>query len=229
MRHVLWLGSLALLLASAASLAHGLLGRQSAPGAAAAERNDDGSGGPPPLVVDKDAPLLLEDPPQQEDPLKGAGGSVADNTACYCCHTNYEEEPMVLWHARADIGCVACHGQSYPHRNDENNVTPPDVMFPPEKIDASCQQCHKQHDAPAAEVVARWQKRCPQKTDPKRIVCTDCHGEHRLKLRTVRWDKRTRKLIVGSPGGRVEAPADPPEPPAGKSPAAPAEAVSGRK
>ena len=25
--------------------------------------------------------------------------------------------------------------------------------------------------------------------------CTDCHGDHRLRLRTVRWDKKTGKLL----------------------------------
>jgi hypothetical protein len=43
--------------------------------------------------------------------------------------------------------------------------------------------------------VARWQQRRPGKTDPKTTVCTDCHGEHRLKLRTVQWDKTTGKLL----------------------------------
>ncbi len=31
--------------------------------------------------------------------------------------------------------------------------------------------------------------------DGKMGVCTDCHGEHRLKVRTRRWDKETGKLV----------------------------------
>jgi hypothetical protein len=27
-------------------------------------------------------------------------------------------------------------------------------------------------------------------------VCTDCHGSHKLKVRTRMWDKETGKLIM---------------------------------
>ena len=37
-------------------------------------------------------------------------------------------------------------------------------------------------------------------SDAKDIVCIDCHGQHRLKIRTVRWDKQTKELIVRKPG-----------------------------
>lgn len=38
--------------------------------------------------------------------------------------------------------------------------------------------------------------RCfPAKANPKDIVCTDCHFEHRLSCRTVVWDKKTGQLI----------------------------------
>ncbi len=163
--------------------------------AEAAEQKTEKSGGPPPLVIDRSAPLLLDDPPE-EDPWAVPKGPVADNTACFCCHTNYEEEPLAARHAKANVGCIKCHGKSYAHRDDEDNITPPDVMFAAEKIEPNCRHCHTTHDAPAVEVIARWKKCCPKKTDPKKLVCTDCHGQHRLKLRTVRWDKRTGKLIV---------------------------------
>jgi nitrate/TMAO reductase-like tetraheme cytochrome c subunit len=68
-------------------------------------------------------------------------------------------------------------------------------MYPAGKIDAACRGCHKSHNAPAAKVIVRWQQRCPAQTDPQEIRCTDCHGEHRLKLRTVRWNKETGKLL----------------------------------
>ena len=119
----------------------------------------------------------------------------ADNGACFVCHANYEDESMAVSHAKEGTGCVDCHGQSWKHRNDEGNVTPPDVIYPAAKIDPACRKCHEDHNAPAVKVIARWQERCPAKTKPSQIVCTDCHGEHRLALRTVRWDKETGKLL----------------------------------
>lgn len=180
-------------------------------GAEAAEKENpkggEKSNGLPPLVVDKGTPLLLKDPPKK-DPLDVPEGPVADNTACYCCHTNYEEEPFAISHAKGDVGCMECHGKSYEHRDDEDNVTPPDVMFPPEKIASNCEPCHDTHDAAAEKVIARWQERCPAKTDPKKIVCTDCHGQHRLEFRTVWWDKNTRKLIIRDEGQRIKVAPD---------------------
>ena len=145
---------------------------------------------------------MLEEPAENEVSKKAK----ADNQACFVCHTNYQGEPFAAAHAKANIGCVKCHGQSTAHRNDENNITPPDVMFPAEKIDAACAKCHETHDVPAKKVLTRFQQRCPGKTDASKIVCTDCHGEHRLKLRSVRWDKTTGKLLTtGSPQPKAPA------------------------
>ena len=162
--------------------------------ATAEDKDDKKTEGPPPLIVDTEAPLMLEDPKPGE---KEAEEPAADNSACHVCHGNYREEPLAVWHAEADVGCVECHGESIAHCNDEDNITPPDRIYGLDAIDDACGVCHDSHDVPAAEVIARWRKRCPEKTDPKQVVCTDCHGQHRLKLRTVRWDKKTRKLIVG--------------------------------
>ena len=159
-----------------------------------ADENDTKKPALPPLIINRDKPLLLDDPPTE--PKKHASG--ADNSACFVCHTNYEEEPMARWHAEEDVGCVDCHGKSFAHRNDEDNITPPDTMFPLDKIDKACKKCHGKHKASAVDVIARWQKRCPEKTNPLEIVCTDCHGQHRLKIRTVRWNKQTGELIVGA-------------------------------
>jgi len=150
----------------------------------------------PALKVDRNAPLLLDEPPPRK-PSKSKG-PVADNHSCFVCHTNYQDESMAVAHADANVGCIKCHGESIAHRNDENNITPPGTMYPPEKIEASCLTCHETHDAPAKKVLARWKERCPTKTDFAEILCTDCHGEHRLKLRTVRWDKRTGQLLTGA-------------------------------
>jgi formate-dependent nitrite reductase cytochrome c552 subunit len=123
------------------------------------------------------------------------------------CHANYEGEKMVVVHGAENVGCMDCHGKSYAHRDDENNITPPDIMFPPDVIDESCEECHETHDVAAGKVVARWQERALAGKALEAMVCTDCHGEHRLKLRTVRWDKRTRELIIEGeprPGAAVD-------------------------
>ncbi len=194
-----------------------------AAGAAADEKEGEKPAGPPPLVIDKNPPRLSDGPPEK-DPWDVPAGPVADNTACYCCHANYEKEPLAQEHAKANVGCVKCHGASHKHRNDENNVTPPDTMFPPEKIDPGCRQCHKTHDVAATLVIKRWQERCGTKAKPKEIVCTDCHGEHRLKSRSVRWDKSTGKLII--PGkeqgaGKAAESTKTKAPPANKTPKQP--------
>ena len=119
----------------------------------------------------------------------------ADNQACFVCHANYDGEELAEQHAKANVGCADCHGASTAHRNDENNITPPDRMYWAEAIDPGCVPCHGTHDAPARTVIARWQERSLAKKDVKEMVCTDCHGEHRLNRRSVRWDKRTGKLI----------------------------------
>jgi formate-dependent nitrite reductase cytochrome c552 subunit len=119
-----------------------------------------------------------------------------DNSACYVCHVNYETDGLVVTHGKEEIGCIDCHGESLDHRNDEDNITPPDIMYPLDTIDEKCWECHDGHDVPATEVIARWQERCPEKTDPKKVVCTDCHFQHRLERRTVRWNKQTGELIV---------------------------------
>lgn len=151
-------------------------------------------GGPPPLVVGEDAQAL------PDEPVAGkAKGKGADNAACFVCHANYKTETLATMHAAKNVGCAQCHGPSDAHCNDENNTTPPDVLFAADRIDAACRKCHETHSAAPAKVVARWRERCPTKTDPAAIVCTDCHGTHRLRVRTVRWDKRTRKLLPATP------------------------------
>lgn len=149
--------------------------------------------GPPPLKVDKAAPLLLEGPtaPPADAPQKPA----IPRIMCHDCHGNFLEEPLAVNHAKKEITCVECHGPSEAHKNDESNSTPPDVMFPRDRIAAKCGECHKAHDAPASAVILRWQQRGLQKLNPRELVCTDCHGAHRLKVRTIQWDKKTGKVI----------------------------------
>ena len=173
------------------------------------------------LAVSAGAPAKKEPPAKDEEPAKAQQeskkGPVADNQACFVCHANYDEEEMADQHAKANVACTECHGQSAAHRNDENNITPPDRMYPLAAIDPGCVKCHETHDAPARKVIARSQERSLTQKDPKELVCTDCHGDHRLKYRTVRWEKQTGKLIpnAASPTGTTagEAQAKAPQKP----------------
>jgi len=114
----------------------------------------------------------------------------ADNSYCYVCHVNYQEEPLAHQHEVAGVGCEKCHGLSAKHSADEDNLTAPDHMYSETRVASFCLACHPQeklasdaHHKPIFAAGAPWQR------------CTDCHGEHRLKNRTRRWDKDTGKLI----------------------------------
>ncbi len=101
----------------------------------------------PALKVDKSAPLLLDEPAAKEAKSEAF---LRINDACFVCHGNYREEPMAVSHAKEDVSCIDCHGASLAHRNDEDNITPPDKMYPLARVDAGClAECHDTHDAPA--------------------------------------------------------------------------------
>jgi len=156
----------------------------------------ESTSGLPPLVVDSDTPLLLDEPTQEQlDSADMTTKAMVENATCFVCHANYSYEGLASLHAKANIGCAVCHGQSLAHKNDENNTTPPEKMYSADKIDSFCQGCHNSHDVPAGKVVAHWMKRNIDKTNPDKIVCTDCHGDHRIKVRTIIWDKKTGKLL----------------------------------
>ncbi|UCG55646.1 MAG: hypothetical protein JSU70_12345 [Phycisphaerales bacterium] len=167
----------------------------------AVDRASAQSSAPPPLVVDTDAPLLLDEPVEAEAAsMTPTTEAAAENAACFVCHANYKSEPLAVWHAAANVGCSSCHGKSFAHRNDENNTTPPETMYPRGKIDAACGKCHLGHDVPAKDVIARWRQQYGGATAPETAACTDCHGKHRLKVRTVQWDKETGKLLGSNRG-----------------------------
>ncbi|OHB75259.1 MAG: hypothetical protein A2Z25_21835 [Planctomycetes bacterium RBG_16_55_9] len=163
------------------------------------------SEGPPPLIVDMETPLLLDDPAEGENATVTNTETAAENSACFVCHANYRGESLAGSHAGVNIGCVDCHGQSMAHRNDENNTTPPEIMYAARKIDPFCQGCHTSHDIPARTVVARWKERGldKAKADPAKLVCTDCHGDHRMRIRTIIWDKATGTLLRTNQGQKV--------------------------
>ena len=134
--------------------------------------------------IDEEPLLLLDDGEQEFLP---PSGPVADNSRCHVCHINYMQEDIAVIHARADIGCADCHGQSDAHIADESwawgeNGTAPDIMFPPAKINPFCMGCHtedKIDDIQHRDVLAG--------KDPEHKYCTDCHGKHRLAQRRSKW------------------------------------------
>lgn len=141
-------------------------------------------------------PALADEP--HSAPASASGEQAvapADNSSCFVCHADYEEDALVTEHAPKGVGCINCHGDSQDHADDEDHTTAPDVMFPATHIDRACKKCHETHDVAPAKVVQRWQLRRPKEDCSTQIVCTDCHGRHRLETRKVRWDKRSGVLI----------------------------------
>jgi len=118
-------------------------------------------------------------------------GAAADNSRCHVCHINYEDEVLAVTHAQAHIGCERCHGASDAHCSDEDNVTPPDVMYPPARLNASCMKCHRRDTIDLKPHKPLFDGSAPL----RKRHCTDCHGEHRLGYRTRNWDKATGELL----------------------------------
>ena len=177
----------------------------------------------PSLVVDKNAPLLLDGPSESEKVNTEAEAKNLScyvchanyaeeqlaqwhskaNYACSDCHgesiahkndENHLTPPDKMYAvSEIDGACQKCH--------TGHDVQPAEVVrrwkerTGDTKTDVLCKECHESHDIPAAAVIRKWQKQSSQKIYEKPIVCTDCHGEHRLKLRSVQWDKKTGKLI----------------------------------
>jgi hypothetical protein len=135
--------------------------------------------------------LLLLDDAGEATEVDEPDGPVADNSRCYVCHINFDGEKLTAIHARANVGCENCHGASDAHCSDEDNITPPEIMYPAAKINSSCWKCH-----PDGKLSGGME------------YCTDCHGEHRLSYRTRRWDKETGELIEDD---KVRMVGDPPQ------------------
>jgi len=138
---------------------------------------------------ESEAPLLLDDEPLLllDDELDAgqSDGPEADNSRCFVCHINYMQEDIAVIHARADIGCAGCHGESDEHIADESwasggNGTAPEIMYPRPKINPFCMGCHAKDKIDTDQhksLFANFEK----------TVCTDCHGSHRLEVRKCKW------------------------------------------
>ncbi len=137
-----------------------------------------------------EAPLLLDDEPllllDDDEGFEQSDGPQADNSRCFVCHINYTEEDIAVVHAGADIGCAGCHGESDEHIADESwasggNGTAPETMFPKPKIVPFCMSCHPK------DKIDTVQHR-PLFMNMERMVCTDCHGQHRITTdRKCKW------------------------------------------
>jgi hypothetical protein len=131
----------------------------------------------------KDPPLLLLD-----DDAEGQASSspMADNSRCQVCHLNFAREALSLTHAKAQVGCAQCHGPSDAHIADESwasggNGTAPDKMFPTNKINAFCMECHSRQKIDLPRHKAWFEGTAKQNW------CTDCHGKHRMAKRQCKW------------------------------------------
>jgi hypothetical protein len=136
----------------------------------------------PPLLLD-DEPLLLLDDEPDVSPLDGSG---ADNSRCFVCHINYMQEDIALTHARVNMGCADCHGESDEHIADESwasggKGTAPDIMYPRPKINPFCMGCHTR------DKIDTEQHKPLFAADTEQKYCTDCHGDHRLTNRRCKW------------------------------------------
>ncbi|UCD49285.1 MAG: hypothetical protein JSW27_17350 [Phycisphaerales bacterium] len=127
------------------------------------------------------------------------------NPFCKACHLDFDEDELALNHEIAGIGCERCHGESLKHRSDEANITPPQLMYPKERINPSCMMCHPRHEIRHVEdhqtileaglsVFETEEASCDDKDAKK--YCIDCHGpHHRMKVRTIRWNKATGEVL----------------------------------
>jgi len=68
------------------------------------------------------------------------------NSFCKACHLDFDEDELALNHELAGIGCERCHGESLRHRSDEGNITPPQLMYPKDRINPTCMMCHPRHE-----------------------------------------------------------------------------------
>lgn len=134
----------------------------------------------------EEEPLLLLD--EGEAQLVSEGSQIADNNRCYVCHINFSMEKFAVTHARADISCEHCHGPSDAHCSDEDNITPPDIMYPEEKINPSCLQCH-------LGGIKDNEKHKPVLAAVTRKNCTTCHNGHKMGHRTRIWNRQTGELV----------------------------------
>ena len=134
-----------------------------------------------------------------EEPSEKVG--FVANVFCSACHYGFDDEELARRHEQAGIGCERCHGESERHRSDEDNITPPEIMYPRAKINPTCMMCHPRHEI--RHVLDHKTLLAGAKTvfdsadeDGDQMCCTDCHAKHhRINVRTTRWNKETGEIL----------------------------------
>ena len=120
------------------------------------------------------------------------------NQFCAACHYGFGNEELARTHERAGIGCERCHGESERHRSDEDNITPPEIMYPKQRINPTCMMCHPRNEIKHVSSHNNLLSGAETIFDTyvSRKNCTDCHAtDHRIKVRSIRWNKATGELI----------------------------------
>jgi hypothetical protein len=121
------------------------------------------------------------------------------NPFCSACHYAFGEEELAFNHEMVGIGCERCHGESERHRSDEDNITPPEIMYPKAKINPTCMICHPRGKIKHVSLHASFLAGAEtifDKSDSQKKHCTDCHGkDHRINVRTIQWNKATGELL----------------------------------
>lgn len=136
---------------------------------------------------------------EQSDEEQTEEETFVANEFCIVCHYAFDEEELALSHERAGIGCERCHGESERHRSDEDNITPPEIMYPKAKINPTCMMCHPRAEIKHVNHHASFLAGAEtifDKSNGQKQYCTDCHGkDHRINVRTIRWNKATGELL----------------------------------
>jgi hypothetical protein len=157
-----------------------------------------------PESIDKPLGIQTEEAPIEQ---QATAEPVVANPFCAACHYGFDEEKLALDHESAGIGCERCHGESERHRSDEDNVTPPEIMYPKAKINPTCMMCHPRGEINHVKHHKRLLAGAKTIFDPevddsasmahgRRRYCTDCHAKHhRINVRTIQWNKATGELL----------------------------------
>jgi hypothetical protein len=159
---------------------------------------------PEDALVEQQAGDESVEQPAEEEPAeeKAQKETFVANLFCSACHYGFDEEELAISHKLAGIGCERCHGESERHRSDEDNVTPPEIMYPKAKINPTCMMCHPRHEIKhvkdhepllaGAETIFDPASR----TAGHEMYCTTCHArQHRIEVRTIQWNKATGELL----------------------------------
>ena len=124
------------------------------------------------------------------------------NPFCSACHYGFADESLARTHELAGIGCERCHGESERHRSDEDNITPPDIMYPRDKINPTCMMCHPRQQIEHVSFHHKLLAGAKTALDPaakaenRQMCCTDCHAkDHRINVRNIRWNKATGERL----------------------------------